>query len=86
MTNVETVWLPDHHGGGIQVDLRTLVSDLVTSYTPMAAAGVTFFHTIDATVPKVALLDPLRIRQILANGVTNALKYTPSGEVRVHVR
>ena len=55
------------------------------SYGSMAPLGVTFYSTIARSVPPFVFLDPLRIRQILANGVTNALKYTSLGEVRVHV-
>ena len=51
----------------------------------MAALGVRFYNTVAADVPERVSLDALRIRQVLANGVTNALKYTPSGEVRLHV-
>ena len=37
-------------------------------------------------MPDVVLLDPLRVRQIIANGITKALKYTRSGSVQLHVR
>ena len=52
----------------------------------MAPLGVRFYCTVSSNVPQMVLIDPLRIRQIIANGVTNALKHTLCGEVRLHVR
>ena len=68
-----------------QTDIKHIMSDIVQSYGAMAPLGVAFYSTIARSVPPFVFLDPLRIRQILANGVTNALKYTSLGEVRVHV-
>ena len=69
-----------------QTDVKHIMCDIIQSYGSMASLGVKFYSTIARNVPPFVFLDPLRIRQIIANGVTNALKYTPSGEVRVHVR
>ena len=44
------------------------------------------YLSVSNTMPDVVLLDPLRVRQIIANGITNALKYTRSGSVQLHVR
>ncbi len=69
-----------------QTCLPDLIDDVVTAYGLMASFGVRFFSTIDDNVPEWVSVDSLRIRQIIANGVTNALKYTPSGQVQLHVR
>jgi hypothetical protein len=37
-------------------------------------------------VPKEVLVDPLRVKQILSNGLTNALKQTSEGGVLLQVR
>ena len=61
------------------------MDSLVSGYRSMAHAGVELYSTVAPDVPEQVFVDPLRIRQILANGVTNALKYTPAGEVQLHV-
>jgi PAS domain S-box-containing protein len=51
-----------------------------------ADKGLQLVETIDPEVPAVLLGDPLRIEQILLNLVGNAIKFTPSGRIDVHVR
>ncbi len=41
--------------------------------------------TIDPGVPELVISDAVRLRQILRNLVGNAIKFTPSGEVHLHV-
>ena len=52
----------------------------------MAAADVEVRRSIASNAPSMVCLDPLRIRQVIANGVTNALKNTVSGSVTLRVR
>lgn len=40
---------------------------------------------IDPAVPRTLMFDPLRVRQCLGNLVSNAVKFTPAGQIRVRV-
>ena len=69
----------------MQTTLPPFLDATVAAYRSMAAADVSFFWTASPGFPMVADFDPLRVRQVLANGVTNALKYTARGFVQIHV-
>lgn len=47
--------------------------------------GLEFNVDMGEKVPETVLSDPLRIKQIVANLVSNAVKFTESGEIRVQV-
>jgi two-component system sensor histidine kinase BaeS len=60
-------------------DPDLLVGDVVRSFEPAAAAaGVELATAIDGELP-ILDIDPVRIREVLANLVANALRHTPSG-------
>lgn len=59
-------------------DITAMLSDLVAAFTPRATArGVAISQKIGEW-PDVEL-DPIRIRQVLENVLSNALRYTPAG-------
>jgi signal transduction histidine kinase len=60
-------------------DPDILVVDVVRSFEPVAsAAGVGLAAAIDGDLP-ILDVDPVRIREVLANLVANALRHTPAG-------
>ena len=77
--------------GKLEIDrtafsLETLVytvSDLVAEAA--AAKGLELIVDIAPGMPEVMMGDPLRIRQVLANLASNAVKFTEHGEVAIRV-
>lgn len=68
------------------VDPRAIVSDVVDAWRDAAEAkGLQLFARYDTEVPEWVRADPLRIRQVLTNLVSNAVKFTAEGHVRVSV-
>jgi PAS domain S-box-containing protein len=51
--------------------------------TPMEEKGLSMLQEIDPTIPAFVKGDPLRIRQVLLNLITNAMKFTAKGYVKV---
>ncbi|AMO38717.1 ATP-binding protein [Thauera humireducens] len=63
-----------------------LVNELVELHAPMARdKGLTLEARIAPTVPALMIGDPTRIRQIIHNLLSNALKFTSSGGVTITV-
>jgi PAS domain S-box-containing protein len=68
-------------------DLVELLRKLHLGYTMLAdARGLKLLLEIDPGVEGAVRGDALRVRQILSNYLTNALKFTEAGEVRLQVR
>lgn len=65
-------------------DLRKLVEEVVNNLREYAKVPV-LVEAIDPTVPAIVVADPLRIRQLLNNGLSNAARATLQGVIRVRV-
>ncbi|PIB93569.1 ATP-binding protein [Caulobacter sp. FWC2] len=68
------------------VDPRAIVAEVVDTWRDAAEfKSLSLFTDFSAEVPTWIFADPLRIRQILTNLVSNAVKFTTEGHVRVSV-
>ncbi|MFC1749015.1 response regulator [Pseudomonadota bacterium] len=70
----------------IPFDLQTLVESTIELHAINAFdKGVELISSLDPTVPVHLLGDPKRLRQVMINLLGNALKFTESGEIELHV-
>jgi PAS domain S-box-containing protein len=67
-------------------DLRQIVEEVVdTSAAQAAAKGIDLYYRITHRLPPLITCDMVKVRQILLNLVSNAVKYTDHGEVTIDV-
>ncbi|MGE0560450.1 MAG: PAS domain S-box protein [Flavobacteriales bacterium] len=71
----------------IQFSLNSLISDLFNSISHRAhEKGIQLLKSIDNDVPDKIIGDPVRVNQILINLISNAIKFTEKGFVKLYVK
>lgn len=71
----------------VEYEVADLLIDVENMTTPRAMQkDLTFHLNIDREIPSRLLGDDVRIRQVLINLLTNAVKYTPEGSVTLTVK
>jgi two-component system CheB/CheR fusion protein len=70
----------------IPSELTALLADMVGNARPRAAEkGLEFELIIACPIPRFVRTDPLRLRQIMANLLGNAIKFTTAGKVAITI-
>jgi two-component system sensor histidine kinase EvgS len=71
----------------VPVSLRKLVASAAYNFLGSASSkGLNLSFQVDEALAPAHLADPVRIRQVLSNFLSNAVKFTEQGEVTVHCR
>ncbi|MCK4674536.1 MAG: response regulator [Gammaproteobacteria bacterium] len=70
----------------IAFDFKQIVKDIVILHSLKAEQkGVFLVQQVDESLPELLMGDPTRLRQVIVNLVSNALKFTRQGEVKIIV-
>ncbi|MGN0552914.1 MAG: ATP-binding protein, partial [Oscillospiraceae bacterium] len=70
----------------VSYDVSSLVNDIVNMIRIRAEKKkLRFIYEIDENIPSMLFGDDVRIRQVISNILTNAVKYTPEGYVRLRM-
>jgi PAS domain S-box-containing protein len=66
--------------------IREVLDEIQNTFKPLfSKKGVSLKINIDKNVPETMISDRMRIKRVLFNLTSNALKFTPRGEVNIHV-
>lgn len=70
----------------VEFDIQRLVEEVADLFTPAAADhGVAIYSFVQPAVPRLVRGDAGRLRQVLVNVVSNAVKFTPEGKIIIRV-
>lgn len=68
------------------LDLHSLMQQLDDMFRPLAESkGIEFVVNLQANLPRFFSVDEKRLRQILLNLISNAIKFTPHGRVELSI-
>ncbi|WP_111656189.1 hybrid sensor histidine kinase/response regulator [Isoalcanivorax indicus] len=69
-----------------EVRVEDLVDDCVSLFALLASERNLPIHTyLDSRVPEVIHTDPVRLKQVITNLISNAFKFTDHGQIALHV-
>lgn len=70
-----------------QFELRSIVSESLNMIMPRALEkNLELTTSVSSNVPKLVVGDEMKLRQVMMNLLTNAIKYTPSGSIAISVK
>ncbi|MCK0537599.1 hybrid sensor histidine kinase/response regulator [Alcanivorax quisquiliarum] len=70
----------------VEISVESLIDDCVSLFAVLSAERRLPVYTfLDSRVPEVIRTDPVRLKQIITNLLSNAFKCTEKGQIAVHV-
>jgi len=71
----------------VEINVPDIVKNVCKGLMILARnKGVDVIWSIDPSIPRLLLGDPVRLRQVIVNLVNNAIKFTNKGKVQVNVK
>ncbi len=71
----------------IPFNLCEAITTMMQLFEPkIKEKNILFIKKYDAAIPKMLLGDPMRLRQIILNLMSNAVKFTDKGRIELHVK
>jgi signal transduction histidine kinase/CheY-like chemotaxis protein len=71
----------------VDYDFSSVINDLVHMIKPKAQGkGLDFVVDVDEKIPSILYGDEIRIKQVITNVLTNAVKYTEKGYVALNIQ
>jgi signal transduction histidine kinase/FixJ family two-component response regulator len=68
------------------VDIRSLIQEIEDIFRPLARGkGIDLIVHVPSNLTSFVSADEKRLRQVLLNLVSNAIKFTPTGKVELHI-
>lgn len=68
-------------------DIKELIEEIVRAHSPkVSAKGLELNYIFSSNLPQFLIGDPNRLRQVLDNLVSNAVKFTDQGEVTITIK
>lgn len=71
----------------VNFNVIELIEEIIKTHSPRVnEKGLEFFYTFSSSIPKYLYGDPNRLRQILNNLISNAMKFTVNGSISLSVK
>lgn len=71
----------------IEVNITNIINEVISSVMlRVSEKNIELLYFIESDVPRIIKSDPIRLKQVLMNLVSNAVKFTEKGYIYIHVK